>query len=64
MSEVVEIRITDAWKRLIYYCQNKIPHGVVEFRIVNGSPTELLKAEPKVRFDKSDTIPPFKNNEL
>ena len=56
-SDKLEIRVTDAWVRLIRYCSTDLPHGEIKIKIVNSEPTKLLDAKPDVRFDKPDTLP-------
>ena len=53
----IEIRIPESWINVIRYCQEQLPFGDIRIRIVNGAPTELLESHPRVRFDRSATIP-------
>ena len=53
----IEIRIHESWINLVRYCQDKFPYGDLTIRIVNAQPTDLLDQKPKVRFDKTPTIP-------
>ena len=49
--------ITKSWRRFIFYCLTVIPHGEVTVKIVNAQPTNLISANPLVRFDKDDPLP-------
>ena len=51
-EDPIVIRVNDAWKRLIFFCQRSVPHGDVTIRLVNGSPTDLLSLKRKIRFDR------------
>ena len=51
-EEQVEIKVTEAWVRLIHDCLTIYPNGDLRVKIVNSEPTVLLDWKPNVRFDK------------
>jgi len=55
----LEIRISQAWIRVIRFCQTEIPHGQLCIKIANGQPTDLVEEYTKrrIRFDKEETVP-------
>jgi hypothetical protein len=53
----INIRVSESWINLIYWCQTQCPHGDIEIKIVNGLPTDLVSWKPRIRFDKSNSIP-------
>ena len=52
----VSVRVTDAWLRMIYYCQTELPHGELAVKIVGGEPTVVVSAKPLIRFDKGEKL--------
>jgi len=50
--QVNGVLVTEAWLKVITYCQKKVPYGDISLRIQDGKPTELLAAKAAVRFDK------------
>jgi hypothetical protein len=57
LIQSVNIRIPQSWISLIQWVQLYFISGKIGFRIVDSQPTELLQAEQKVNFSKSETIP-------
>ena len=55
----LEIRVSQAWVRVIRFCQTEIPHGQLCIKIANGQPTDLVEEHTKrrIRFDKEETVP-------
>ena len=45
------VKVSNAWKRLIFYCQNQLPFGELTLRVVNSEPTALIDFKPNNRFD-------------
>ena len=41
-----------AWKMMRTWVMGEFPNGVLEVKIVNGIPTQLLQWTPNIRFDK------------
>ena len=56
-SPQVEVRVSQAWIRMIRWCQVNLPNGELKIRIVNAQPTDLLEHKRRIRFDKEETIP-------
>ena len=56
-SPLVEIHVTEAWIRLIRFCQSDLPHGEITIKVVNSEPTTLIGFKRSIRFDKPETIP-------
>lgn len=58
-STGLEIRVSQAWVRVIRFCQTEIPHGQLCIKIANGQPTDLVEEYTKrrIRFDKEETVP-------
>ena len=52
-----EIKVTEAWLRLIRFCIMELPHGEIRVRIINGEPATLIDYRRNIRFDKPGTIP-------
>ena len=50
------IKLTEAWKRFILYCQLVCQHGEVRIEIKAGEPRQLLEAKRDIRFDKEETV--------
>jgi hypothetical protein len=48
----LNIRVSESWVNLVFWCQNEMPNGEIKVKIVNGQPTELLEKKERVRFDK------------
>ena len=46
-----EVKVTDAWMRMIRLCQTKIWQADVTFTLVKGQPTKLLDVDREFRFD-------------
>ena len=57
--EVLEMKVSRSWIRLIRFCQVNVPHGQVCFKIANAEPADLVPeyTKRKIRFDKEETIP-------
>lgn len=49
--------ISEAWRNLILFCQEKAPHCDIAFKVVEGQPTELISLKPRIRFDKRGSVP-------
>ncbi len=49
--DLKNIKVSDAWRRLIVYCETKLPFGDLTIKIVNGEPTSLVDFKPNIRFD-------------
>ena len=49
----VRVPVSDSWKRLILWVGDNLPHGELTVRIVEGSPTDLVSFNQKIRFDRA-----------
>ena len=49
--DLKSMKVSDAWKRLIRYCETQLPFGELTIKIVNGEPTSLVDFKPNIRFD-------------
>ena len=54
----IQVRVSAAWIRLIYFCQTEYPNGRIGFRINNGQPGEFddKYSVRKRRFDKPGDV--------
>lgn len=57
--EMVQVTIPKPWLRLIQYCKTTVPHGTVTVSISGGCPTDLLKEDKRVRFDRDLMLPDY-----
>ena len=57
-SELVEVRISRSWIRLIKFVASVIPNGTMTIQFVNGQPTKSVGVpKPDIRFDKEAAVP-------
>ena len=50
-------KIAEPWRKMMAYVKDVCPDGTITVKIARGIPTELVEANPKVRFDKSGPLP-------